>query len=97
MLYRLSKRLLDPELPNPKPQTVRHRAINDWYGSADAFTEHVRGPLREELLKSSANFTVPVYYYALLMMPLLGCFGRILAWFEGSGMGSDDFRVFCML
>ena len=76
VLYRLSKRLLDPELPNPKPQTVRHRAINDWYGSADAFTEHVRGPLREELLKSSANFTVPVYYYALLMMSLLGLFWK---------------------
>jgi len=61
-----------------------HRAINDWYGSADAFTEHVRGPLREELLKSSANFTVPVYYYALLMMPFVGeSLDEVLALYMG--------------
>jgi len=32
-----------------------HRAIIEWYGSKEAFTHYVRGPLREELLRSSKS------------------------------------------
>ncbi|CAE7785406.1 Pus1 [Symbiodinium sp. KB8] len=61
-----------------------HKAIHDWYGSADAFTEHVRGPLKEELLKSSSNFMVPIYYYPLLMMPFVGeSLDEVLAFYMG--------------
>ncbi|CAE7835492.1 ran [Symbiodinium sp. CCMP2592] len=32
-----------------------HRAIIEWYGSKEAFTQYVRGPLREELLRSTKS------------------------------------------
>ena len=38
-----------------------HSAIDKWYGSAEAFAEYVRGPLRAELLQSNAA-TVPSAY-----------------------------------
>ncbi|CAJ1340491.1 unnamed protein product [Effrenium voratum] len=40
-------------------------AIQSWYGSLDAFNEHVRGPLREELLKDSKT-ELPLVYALLV-------------------------------
>ncbi|CAE7381096.1 HMCN1, partial [Symbiodinium pilosum] len=45
-----------------------HKAIIDWYGTAEAFTDYVRGPLHDELLKSSLNFTIPAQYYAIILL-----------------------------
>ncbi|CAE7653713.1 Pus1 [Symbiodinium sp. CCMP2456] len=37
-----------------------HRAITEWYGSKEAFTQYVRGPLREELMRCNRSaFPLP--------------------------------------
>jgi len=41
-------------------------AINAWYGSEQRFTEYVRGPLREELLKSASSAHLPLSYAVLM-------------------------------
>ena len=74
-----SKRLLLEELAAFDLQHARcrldadrqfvHQAIEGWYGSMEAFTEYVRGPLQQELLHSSSNFTVPSQYYPLIVLP----------------------------
>ena len=43
-----------------------HRAIVEWYGSKSAFTEYVRGPLREGLLRSSKS-TFPLRYLVMVV------------------------------
>ena len=62
-----------------KDREFIYESINDWYGSEEAFTEHVRGPLKKELLASTAD--LPVQYSFLMVLPffsvsldaLLGC------------------------
>ncbi|CAJ1376869.1 unnamed protein product [Effrenium voratum] len=62
-----------------KDREFIYKSINDWYGSEEAFTEHVRGPLKKELLASTAD--LPVQYSFLMVLPffsvsldaLLGC------------------------
>lgn len=45
-----------------------HSAIIKWYGSREAFTDFVRGPLRDELLKDSpSSLTYIPFGYALLL------------------------------
>ncbi|CAJ1440172.1 unnamed protein product [Effrenium voratum] len=44
-----------------------HDSIEQCYGSTGAFTEYVRGPLREELLASS--FGMPLRYYLVIVSP----------------------------
>ena len=41
-------------------------AIQAWYGSIEAFTQFVQGPLREELLESGQT-TIPLKY---ILLPL---------------------------
>ena len=41
-------------------------AIQAWYGSTEAFTQFVQGPLREELLESGQS-TIPLKY---ILLPL---------------------------
>ena len=41
-------------------------AIKAWYGSTEAFTQFVQGPLREELLESGQS-TIPLKY---ILLPL---------------------------
>ncbi|CAK9071874.1 unnamed protein product [Durusdinium trenchii] len=48
-----------------------HAAIAEWYGGAAAFTEHVRGPLREELMKDHLA-RIPLGYCLIIITPLLG-------------------------
>ncbi|CAJ1405676.1 unnamed protein product [Effrenium voratum] len=45
-----------------------HESIAQWYGSTGAFTEYVRGPLRQELAPS---FRLPCIYYLAIMTPLM--------------------------
>ena len=47
-------------------------AREDWYGSTEAFTEYVRGPLQQELLKSSSYFAVPLQYYPVILLAFVG-------------------------
>ena len=47
-----------------------HIAIASWYGSAEAFSQYVRGPLRQELLQS-ARARLPAGYSFLIVTPLL--------------------------
>ncbi|CAK9090641.1 unnamed protein product [Durusdinium trenchii] len=49
-----------------------HAAIIEWYGSLAAFTEHVRGPFREEVLKlMRASGSVSSHYIIWPITPLL--------------------------
>ena len=48
-----------------------HRAIIEWYGSKDAFTQYVRGPLREELLHSSKS-AFPLRYLLMVTSVTFG-------------------------
>ncbi|CAK9090643.1 unnamed protein product [Durusdinium trenchii] len=51
-----------------------HAAIIEWYGSLAAFSEHVRGPFREEVLKlMRASGSVSSHYIIWPITPLL-CF-----------------------
>jgi len=45
-----------------------HARISEWYGSREAFTEHVRGPLYEELSAPLSNMEVPVAYWVLVAL-----------------------------
>ncbi|CAE7530846.1 unnamed protein product [Symbiodinium sp. CCMP2592] len=52
------------------------QAIEGWYGSREAFTDYVRGPLRKELL-AKANSGLPLQYIFVIVSPtLLGIIKR---------------------
>ena len=42
-----------------------HRAITEWYGSKEKFTQYVRGPLRDELLGGNKEI-LPLQYILLV-------------------------------
>ncbi|CAE7460286.1 unnamed protein product [Symbiodinium sp. KB8] len=44
-----------------------YTAIQDWYESEEAFTQYVRGPLREELLTSASFQDIPLHHYMILL------------------------------
>jgi len=44
-----------------------YTAIQDWYESEEAFTQYVRGPLREELLTSASFRDIPLRHYMILL------------------------------
>ena len=46
------------------------QAIENWYGSREAFTDYVRGPLRKELL-TKANSGLPPQYIFVIVSPIL--------------------------
>mmetsp|Transcript_3431 Transcript_3431/g.8066 ORF Transcript_3431/g.8066 Transcript_3431/m.8066 type:complete len:215 (+) Transcript_3431:1-645(+) len=48
-----------------------YAAIEEWYGSLEAFTAHVRGPLRQELLKEQADTRLPLQYAFIILLPLV--------------------------
>lgn len=50
-------------------QEFIYSAIQKWYGSLDAFTAYVRGPLRDELLKDHLGTNLPWYYGMLITTP----------------------------
>lgn len=54
-----------------------HSAIIKWYGSREAFTEFVRGPLRDELLKDSISSLTHFPFGYLL---LLGFIPTAMGW-----------------
>ncbi|CAL1132155.1 unnamed protein product [Cladocopium goreaui] len=43
-----------------------HARISEWYGSPEAFTEYVRGPLFRELAGPLSGIQVPIAYWALI-------------------------------
>ncbi|CAE7614654.1 unnamed protein product, partial [Symbiodinium sp. CCMP2456] len=52
-------------------QEFIYAAIEKWYGSLDAFTAHVRGPLRDELLAKHLGTGLPWHYALLIATPLI--------------------------
>ncbi|CAE7692838.1 unnamed protein product [Symbiodinium sp. CCMP2592] len=46
-----------------------YAAIENWYGSLDAFTAYVRGPLRDELLANHLGTSLPWNYALLIATP----------------------------
>ncbi|CAE7237461.1 unnamed protein product [Symbiodinium sp. CCMP2592] len=46
-----------------------YAAIENWYGSLDAFTSYVRGPLRDELLANHLGTSLPWNYTLLIATP----------------------------
>ncbi|CAE7422055.1 unnamed protein product [Symbiodinium sp. CCMP2456] len=61
-------------------------AVSQWYGSADAFTQYVRGPLRDELVQVVAEMQAPVSYCLLSCSPLAGIYADVLGalWLGGA-------------
>ena len=45
--------------------------ICQWYGSTEAFTSYVNGPLADELAEPFSRFRVPKAYWAVLAAPLI--------------------------
>lgn len=60
-------RLADVLCRLDKDKEFIYDSINDWYGSEEAFAEHVRGPLKEELLSSTTD--IPLSYSLLMVTP----------------------------
>ena len=48
-----------------------YSAIEEWYGSQEAFTAFVRGPLKEELLAKQADTRLPLKYTLIILTPVL--------------------------
>ena len=61
-------------------------AVSQWYGSADAFTQYVRGPLREELVQVVAEMQAPLSYCLLAVSPTAGTLVDVLGalWLAGA-------------
>ena len=70
-------------------QQFIHRAISEWYGSKEAFAEYVRGPLREELLRSSTSTFPPQY----LVMVAATTFSASLDSVVSLALGNVDGRM----
>ena len=45
--------------------------ICKWYGSSEAFTSYVKGPLADELAEPFSTFRIPGPYWAVLAAPLI--------------------------
>ena len=59
-------------------------AIMEWYGSTEAFTEHVRGSLRNELLASTMRNNVPRTFLGMLATaPLSGSLEGFAGLYQG--------------
>ncbi|CAE7350322.1 unnamed protein product, partial [Symbiodinium necroappetens] len=56
---------------NAADQEFIYAAIQSWYGSLDAFTAYVRGPLRDELLADHLGTSLPWNYTLLIATPLI--------------------------
>lgn len=54
---------------NATDQEFIYAAIQSWYGSLDAFTAYVRGPLRDELLADHLGTSLPWNYTLLIATP----------------------------
>ena len=52
-------------------QKFIYDAIEQWYGSHDAFRDYVRGPLQQELLKKQADTRLPLEYTCIVLTPFL--------------------------
>ncbi|CAE7692821.1 unnamed protein product [Symbiodinium sp. CCMP2592] len=50
-------------------QEFIYAAIENWYGSLDAFTAYVRGPLRDELLANHLGTSLPWNYAMMIATP----------------------------
>ncbi|CAE7359424.1 unnamed protein product [Symbiodinium sp. CCMP2456] len=61
------------------------QAIENWYGSREAFTDYVRGPLRKELL-AKANSGLPLQYIFVIVSPTLSLGIDILLGIIKSGL-----------
>lgn len=46
-----------------------HSAITDWYGSSEAFTSYVRGPLKRKMLEPILHTQLPLPYLLFLLTP----------------------------
>ncbi|CAE7648061.1 unnamed protein product, partial [Symbiodinium necroappetens] len=55
---------------NDCDKEIIHSAIVEWYGSLEAFTEYVRGPLREELV-ATCGTALPIKYTLIVVTPLV--------------------------
>eukprot|EP00439_Symbiodinium_sp_Y106_P054317 s2634_g7.t1 len=66
-----------------------YSAIEEWYGSQEAFTAFVRGPLKEELLAKQADTQLPLKYTLIILTPVLSVgIDGLLAFVKG-GMPLD--------
>ena len=63
-----------------------HEAIITWYGSLQAFTDHIRGPFRLEVIRLlRAEGTIPIHWISLLLIPILNLsFEGLLALWKAS-------------
>ena len=59
------------ECSNESDRNFVYAAIRELYGSNEAFTNYVKGPLRDELLVPIANSVGPQKYAQIILSPLL--------------------------
>ena len=64
-------------------------ALVEWYGSTAAFTDYVRGPLRDELVKVAEAATAPLSYCLLIYSPALGFSVDVLGALWNAGAPSE--------
>lgn len=72
------------ECLNESDRTSIHAAIVKWYGSLEAFSEYVRGPLRQDVLEPmKAPGSLPFGYMCILATPAVTtCFEGVLAFIK---------------
>ncbi|CAE7622848.1 amt-3 [Symbiodinium sp. CCMP2592] len=92
---------------NESDREFIHSAISDWYGSAQAFTRFVQGPLRRELVAPILATNLPWSYIFLIITPtfslsmetLLALWKGgapvecLIAWTAGMLLGNNCFFV----
>ncbi|CAJ1407518.1 unnamed protein product [Effrenium voratum] len=77
--------LSNAECRNDFDREFIHAGIVQWYGSKEAFTQYVRGPLRMELLGCEWHLQVP---YSYLLLISLGSISSSMEQFMSMWMGN---------
>lgn len=83
--------VMNVECSNDFDRQCIHEAIIQWYGSLAAFSEHVQGPFRQEVVRlMRAGGSVPVAYVWLSLSPIfcLSLEGFVALWRANAPMES---------
>ena len=84
------------ECSNESDRNFVYAAIGELYGSNEAFTNYVKGPLRDELLVPIANSVGPQKYAQIILSPILTLLTEYtLALWKG-GAPSDVILLYAM-
>ena len=81
------------ECSNESDRNFVYAAIGELYGSNEAFTNYVKGPLRDELLVPIANSVGPQKYTLLIVSPIVSMLADLAVslWKGGASAGGIIF------